>query len=81
MIVLKIFLLPKSLNKEIKYIGRTSVENYEDDFDYVYAFVIDIKLVIKSYLKRKSLVYLLNKIENNIKIDIRDRIFNLKVMN
>lgn len=62
-----IFLLPKSLNKEIKYIGRTSVENYEDDFDYVYAFVIDIKLVIKSYLKRKSLVYLLNKIENNIK--------------
>nr|WP_263314759.1 LlaJI family restriction endonuclease [Mammaliicoccus sp. Marseille-Q6498] len=64
-----IFIMPEvlSLSNKNKYIGKAAVQGKEDKFGYVYAFSIDLELVLQSYLKDRTLNYVLEDIINNLK--------------
>lgn len=62
-----IFLMPEMLiNENKKYIGKTAVEGKESQFGYVYAYSLDINLVLKSYLREDNLNHILGEIIKNI---------------
>ncbi|WP_239734764.1 LlaJI family restriction endonuclease [Mammaliicoccus sp. G-M28] len=57
-----IFFMPETILSEYKYIGKTAVQGKEDIFGYVYAYSINLDIVLKSYLDEINLEHILNNI-------------------
>lgn len=62
-----IFIMPKSLEKNYEYIGKASVKEKESNFGFVYAYAIDIELVMNAYLVNNYLEDVLNSIIESYK--------------
>lgn len=62
-----LFLMPGDLiNRKFDYLGYTSVDGKEKEFGYVYAFSVDIKTVLDSYILNKTNKELFDQIICNL---------------
>lgn len=59
--------MPEVLGTNYEFIGSTSVEGQEKKFGYIYAYSIDLILIIKSYCNNKSKLEILNSILSKLK--------------
>lgn len=65
--ITNLFFMPEVLGTNYEFIGSTSVEGQEKKFGYIYAYTIDLILIIKSYCNNKSKLEILNSILSKLK--------------
>ena len=65
--ITNLFFMPEVLGTNYEFIGSTSVEGQEKKFGYIYAYSIDLILIIKSYCNNKSKLEILNSILSKLK--------------
>jgi len=51
-----IFIFPRSVrNEQIQYLGKSSIEYFETDYGYIFAYALDIDMVMRAYVKNHYL--------------------------